>query len=137
MSTPAKQATAILAPTVFADNKEYWDACNEKRLMLKRCKGCTEFHFFPRTICPFCGSAETAWEQSAGTGTIYTLSVTRVGPVPYAIAYVTLDEGVTMMTNIVNCDLDALRIGDRVKVSFLPSDGGPFVPVFSPVAAGA
>jgi uncharacterized OB-fold protein len=53
-------------------------------------------------------------------------------PVPYAIGYVTLEEGVTMMTNIVDCDLDAIRIGQRVKVIFKPTDGGPPVPMFTP-----
>jgi len=53
-------------------------------------------------------------------------------PVPYALAYVTLDEGVTMMTNIVDCDLDSIRIGQRVRVVFKPTDGGPPVPMFAP-----
>ena len=64
---------------------------------------------------------------------IYSVSVTRrAGPIPYAIAYVTLDEGVTMLTNIVDADLDALRIGDRVKVCFKPAEGGFAVPMFAP-----
>jgi uncharacterized OB-fold protein len=53
-------------------------------------------------------------------------------PVPYALAYVTLEEGVTMMTNIVDCDLNAIRIGQAVKVVFKPTDGGPPVPMFGP-----
>jgi uncharacterized OB-fold protein len=52
--------------------------------------------------------------------------------VPYAIAYVTLEEGPTMMTNIVDGDLDAIRIGQRVRVRFTPTDGGPPVPMFAP-----
>ena len=56
----------------------------------------------------------------------------RAGPIPYAIAYVTLDEGVTMLTNIVDCDLDTLRIGQRVKVCFKPTDGDAMVPMFTP-----
>ena len=53
-------------------------------------------------------------------------------PVPYALAYVMLDEGVTMMTNLVDCDLDAMRIGQRVRQIFKPSEGGPPVPMFTP-----
>jgi uncharacterized OB-fold protein len=52
--------------------------------------------------------------------------------VPYAIAYVTLEEGPTMLTNIVDGDLDAIRIGQRVRVRFVPTDGGPPVPMFAP-----
>ena len=51
---------------------------------------------------------------------------------PYAIAYVTLDEGPSMMTNIVDADADAIRIGQRVAVRFQPSEGGPPLPVFVP-----
>ena len=63
--------------------------------------------------------------------TIYTYSVTRRGgPVPYCIAYVTLDEGVKMMTNIVDCDLDTIKIGQKVKVAFKKSEGGVSIPMF-------
>ena len=68
---------------------------------------------------------------ASGRGTVYTFSVTRrAGPIPFAIAYVTLEEGPTMMTNLVDCDLDAVRIGDKVQVVFKPTDGGPPVPMF-------
>jgi uncharacterized OB-fold protein len=57
----------------------------------------------------------------------------RQAKIPYAIAYVTLDEGPTMMTNIVETDLDAIRIGQRVRVVFVPTEGGAPVPMFRPV----
>jgi uncharacterized OB-fold protein len=53
-------------------------------------------------------------------------------PQPYAIAYVTLDEGVTVMSNIVDTDLDTLVIGQRVKVVFRGSDGALTIPAFVP-----
>jgi uncharacterized OB-fold protein len=52
---------------------------------------------------------------------------------PYAIAYVTLEEGPTMMTNLVDCDFDRLAIGQEVTVTFKATDGGPPVPCFRPV----
>ena len=71
--------------------------------------------------------------EAKGSGTIYSYSVLRRGvPEPYCIAYVTLEEGVSMLTNIVDCDLDAVRIGQKVKVVFKPSEGGPPVPMFTP-----
>jgi uncharacterized OB-fold protein len=58
----------------------------------------------------------------------------RGNPNPYCIAYVTLEEGVTMMTQIVDCDLAALKIGQKVKLVFKPTEGdGPPVPMFTPV----
>ena len=121
------------APQPNAENKPYFDAAAEGRLLIKRCAACGELHFYPRAICPFCFSDRTEWRPAAGRGTIYTYSVMRRGvPVSYAIAYVTLDEGVTMLTNIVDCDLDGIRIGLKVRVVFKPTEGGPPVPMFGP-----
>ncbi|MBY4599958.1 OB-fold domain-containing protein [Ottowia caeni] len=132
MSTPY-QDRPITAPTVYPDNQPLWNAANEGKLLVKHCKACNQPHWYPRPLCPFCGSTDTEFRDAAGTGIIYTLSVTRkAGPIPYAIAYVTLDEGVTMLTNIVDCDLDSVRIGDKVRVVFKPSQGGPAVPMFTP-----
>ena len=76
--------------------------------------------------------------DAAGTGHIYTYSVSRIGvPIPFALAYVKLAEGVTMMTNIVDCDLDALAIGMPVRVVFKAAEDGAKVPMFTPAAAEA
>jgi len=123
---------SIPAPPVSAETKPFWDAAAAGRLLLKRCEACGEPHYYPRAICPFCGSDRTTWLEASGGGAIYAYSVFRRAPVPYAIAYVTLDEGPTMMTNIVDADLDALRIGQRVRVRFTPTEGGPPVPTFAP-----
>lgn len=122
----------IPAPPVNPETKPFWDAAGEGTLLLKRCDACGELHYYPRVACPFCGSDRTSWEAASGRGTIYSYSVFRRAPVPYAIAYVSLEEGPTMMTNIVDGDLDAIRIGQRVRVRFVPTDGGPPVPMFAP-----
>jgi len=56
----------------------------------------------------------------------------RAGPIAFAMAYVTLDEGVTLLTNITNCDLDTLKIGQRVKVVFKATEDGNMLPMFTP-----
>ena len=132
MATPYVDRT-ITAPEVYPDNKDFWQAATEGRLMVKHCKACGQAHWYPRPLCPHCGSADTELRPSSGRGTIYSLTVTRrAGPTAYALAYVTLDEGVTLMTNIVDCDLDQAKIGDRVEVVFKPSEGGPPMPMFKP-----
>lgn len=122
-----------IAPLIEdAATSPYWAAAREGMLKIKQCKTCGKPHFYPRALCPHC-LGDTEWVQAKGTGTIYSVSVTRkVGPVPYAIAYVRLDEGVTMLTNIVDCDLDTLKIGDRVKVCFKPTEGDKWLPMFTP-----
>lgn len=123
----------IPAPAVNPENRPYFDAAAQGRLLVKRCVDCGRYHHYPRAICPHCFSDRTEWHEARGTGTVHTYSVLRRGvSVPYCIAYVTLDEGVSMMTTIVDCDLDAVRIGQPVRVVFKPTDGGPPVPMFTP-----
>jgi hypothetical protein len=122
----------IPAPKPDAETKVFWDAAAEGKLLIKRCRACGEPHYYPRALCPFCLSADTEWTEARGTGTLYSFSAMRRASVPYAIAYVTLDEGVTMMTNIVDCDLDRIACGARVRLVWKPSEGGPPVPMFTP-----
>src|SRR6266849_6985913 len=120
------------APEANPETKPFWDAAAEGRLLVKKCVTCGQVHFYPRAICPFCGNDKTEWVTASGRGTVYSYSVMRRVPIPYALAYVTLEEGVSMMTNIVDGDLDAIRIGQAVTVTFLPTEGGPPVPMFRP-----
>ena len=126
------QDRKISAPLVNFETQHFWDAAGEGKLLYKKCAACGEPHFYPRPFCPFCFSDKVDWQEASGRGTIYTYSVMRRAPVPYAIAYVTLAEGPTMMTNIVDCDLDAIKIGQAVKLVFKPTEGGPPVPMFAP-----
>jgi uncharacterized OB-fold protein len=127
----ASTARKIPAPQAGPETQPFWDAAAKGQLLIKQCRACGESHYYPRPLCPFCGSDATDWQTAAGTGTVYSYSVMRRAEVPYAIAYVTLDEGPTMMTNLVDCDFDRLKIGQRVKVVFSPTDGGPPVPTFT------
>lgn len=125
-------ARTIAAPVQHPESRAYFEATARGVLLLRRCRACGKAHFYPRTLCPFCMGA-TDWEQAAGTGVIYSFSLMRHAEVPYVMAYVTLDEGPTMMTNIVDCDSDAIHIGQRVGVVFKPTEGGPPVPMFTPL----
>jgi uncharacterized OB-fold protein len=128
----ATKERKIPAPQPNPETQAFWDGAAQGRLLLKKCLACSQVHYYPRALCPFCGSDRTEWQPASGLGSIYAWSVMRRAEVPYAIAYVTLEEGVTMMTNIVGCDLDAIRIGQQVRVVFTPTDGGPPVPTFTP-----
>jgi len=109
----------------------YWEAARGGRLLLKNCGACGKTHYYPRPLCPFCMSSDTQWLEASGEGTIYSWSVERRGTPPYAIAFVALPEGPTLLTNIVDCDFDALAIGQKVKLGFETRDDLP-VPVFRP-----
>ncbi|MEX2482438.1 MAG: OB-fold domain-containing protein [Gammaproteobacteria bacterium] len=109
----------------------YWQAAQAGRLLLKRCRACGKTHYYPRPICPFCMSDDTEWQEASGAGTVYSWSVERRAKPPYAIAFVTLAEGPTILTNLVDCDLDRIAIGQNVRLGFETRDGAP-VAVFKP-----
>lgn len=119
-------------PPVNQETEPFWQAAAEGTLMLKRCRACSETHYYPRSICPLCFSADTEWYAAAGTGKIYSYSVMRRAPIPYVIAYVSLPEGVTIMSNIVDCDPDAVHIDQDVNVVFEKTEGDYSLPLFTP-----
>jgi len=129
MSTSRK----IPAPRALPESQAFWTAADEGRLLVKTCTDCGEPHFYPRDICPHCLSDRTEWLQAAGTGQVYSFSTMGKGEAAYTLAFVALDEGVTLMTNLVDCDPKGLSIGRRVRVVFQPSEGGHAVPMFTPV----
>ena len=121
----------ISAPTPSPETQAFWDAAAQGRFLIQRCTACGRAHWYPRPICPFCFSAATEWVEASGRGKIYSYSVMRRAPEPYVIAYVTLAEGPTMLTSLVECDFDALAIGQAVRLTWSASEGGPPVPTFT------
>lgn len=126
------QERKIPAPPIVHDTQVFWEAANDGRLLIKRCTDCGESYFYPRDICPHCLSTATEWLQTAGRGTLYSFSTSKRGELPHTLAYVTLDEGPTMLTNIVDCDPATLQVGQAVKVVFRPAENGQNVPLFTP-----
>lgn len=116
----------------FPENRDYWEAAERGELLVKRCSDCDKPHYYPRAHCPFCSSAATVWERSAGNGAIYSYSVVRYLSPAYCPAYVELDGGPTMLTQIVDCDVDTLDVGTRVRVVFRPGADGRTLPMFTP-----
>lgn len=131
-------------PTPDAATAPYWQAAREHRFVLPRCNDCDKFHFYPRALCPFCASANLVWTPVSGCGSVYSFTVVHRAPsaafaaeAPYAVAVIALDEGPHLMSGIVNCALDSVRIGLRVKVAFrdFAEDGESVgLPFFEPQA---
>ena len=119
-------------PDINMETAVYWESAKNGKLLVKTCKACGKLHYYPRTICPHCLSSDTDWVEASGKGTIYTYSVMRRTETPYVIAYVTLEEGVTMLSNIVECDVGGVAVGQTVEVVFRDTEGGHSLPVFRP-----
>jgi uncharacterized OB-fold protein len=112
-------------PKLDADNRAFWTSGADGKLRLMRCRACGTFMHPPRPVCRACLADQVAPEVVAGTGVVDTFTVNHQKwrpdvEVPFVIARVAIDgaPGVYLTTNIVGCPVDAVDIGDRVKVTF-------------------
>lgn len=128
----------VPVPVVTVETRPFWDATAEGRLMLPKCDACGTIIWYPRTFCPSCHQSGVGWVQASGRGRIYSFSITRKGDgewrgaAPYVLAYVELDEGPRILTNIVECDPDTVTVNQPVEVVFHPTADGTAIPRFRP-----
>jgi uncharacterized protein len=117
-------------PSINPETNWFWSATTRGELQLERCNSCGLVIWYPRSMCPRCSGTGTDRFVASGLGRIYTFAVVRTAFddyrefVPYVLAYVELDEGPRMMTNIIDCDIDTLEIGQRVEVVFQRTESG-------------
>ena len=117
-------------PEATPETEPFWAAAADGRLVLPRCDACATVIWYPRALCPACGSQSVTWFEASGTGTVYSCTVTRRGEggwrdaVPYVLAYVELDEGPRVLTNVVGCDPDEVHIGQAVTAVFERAEEG-------------
>lgn len=130
------KAEMLPEPTEWSEH--YWQAANDELFELQHCADCDEWVFYPRALCPNCWNDALEWKAASGRGEIYSLTVLHFSPIeeyedeaPYAVAVIELEEGPRIMTNVVNCDPQAVEIGDEVTVTFEQRDGRA-VPQFEP-----
>ncbi|MBF6567658.1 MAG: Zn-ribbon domain-containing OB-fold protein [Candidatus Binataceae bacterium] len=112
-------------PHLDEENRPWWEALKRHELYLQQCRDCSAMRYYPRALCPECLSPHTDWILSNGRGKIYTFTVTYQNTaagfrefLPYVLAYVELDEGCRMLTNIVDCAPEQVTIGLPVAVVF-------------------
>ncbi len=132
----------IPLPRIDEESRGYWEACARGELYVQQCGDCRLLRHYPRALCPDCLSSEVQWQRCTGKGRVYTFTVVHQNQssgfremVPYVLAYVELDEGVRMLTNIVECKADSVKIGMPVVVRFNDFGGGVSLPHFVPVKA--
>jgi uncharacterized OB-fold protein len=127
-------------PTPDDETAEFWAGCRAGRFLLRHCRACDEFHYYPRPFCPKCWSGEVEWVPASGRARLYTYSVVHANDlppwperVPYVAAVVDLDEGPRVMTNVEGCAFDDLEIGMALMVDFKEVADDVTIPVFRPV----
>jgi uncharacterized OB-fold protein len=128
---PVPEVTEVLRPL--------FDAAREGRLVVQRCKRCGERRFPPREICSGCLGREAEWVTSCGRGTIVSFNVMHqvyhpgfASAVPYAVVLVELEDGGRMLTNLMDCPLDGVRVGLPVEVVFEKRTEEIWLPQFRP-----
>ena len=135
------------SPAADSDTKAFWAGCGRHELVLQRCGDCGTLQHRPRGLCVSCLSDEIGHFVASGRGSVHTFTVTHQNGLPafreacpYVLAWVDLEEGPRLMTNIVGCEVEEVRIGMPVVVEFvdvesneaLGTDGGCAIPRFRP-----
>lgn len=128
-----------IIPTPTNDTKPYWDACQQQKLVIQQCKRCEHIQFYPRLMCANCLSRDVTWLEASGKAEVVTYTIVHrpilpayAKEAPYILAIVQLEEGPTMMTNILNCPFDEIAVGMQVTVQFEYWSPEFLVPVFEP-----
>ncbi len=116
---------------------EFWAALDRGELLRPVCARCARSFFTPQVVCAHCGWGQWSYEPSEGRGTIYSFTVVHRPPepsfeVPYVLAIVDVTEGWSLLTWIVDCPAEEVRIGMEVQVRFVPGPDGVLLPAFAP-----
>ena len=126
-------------PVADQETRGYWEGAGRHELVLQRCRRCGTVQHRPRALCVTCLGGEIEHFVASGRGTVWTFTVTEQNQVPpfrdatpYVLAYVELEEGPRLLTNVVGCPPDAVRIGMPVLAEFRADADGLAVPVFRP-----
>ena len=108
------------ATTSPGPEQAYKDKLAQGRFELQKCGGCGKHVFYPRVVCPHCGADKLGWVAASGAGTVYSATVVRRKPDAggdYNVSLIDLDEGVRLMSRVVDVSPDAVCIGQRVTAS--------------------
>jgi len=126
-------------PHPDAMTEPYWAGARARQLLMPCCSDCGKYHFYPRSLCPYCASASLEWKPVSGAGTLYSYTVVNRAPspafapeVPYIVGIIALDEGPHLMSNVVGCEPAAAKIGMKLKVAFREVGADSVLPVFTP-----
>lgn len=130
-------------PTPTPWSKPFWEGCKRHELWIQRCKGCGTKIMYPKLFCPSCLSDSLEWIRASGRGKVYSYTtvysytpVEFVRDVPYTAAIIRLEEGVQMMSNIVDCPPEQIKCDMDVEVTFDDVTEQITLPKFRPATGG-
>lgn len=130
-------------PVENHDNAHYWQGLRDGKLLIQQCTQCGVLRHPPQPMCEHCQSLEWGTVVSSGKGTVYTYTVMHYPEIPpfdypNAIVLVDLDEGVRIVSQLIDAPPPLPHIGMAVEMTIIPVQDGLSLPVFRPAqAAGA
>jgi uncharacterized OB-fold protein len=124
-------------PSPQPGTKPFWEGCRQGQLLLQKCDQCGAQQFYPRMICTSCSARSLQWVESSGSGTVVSWTIVRhpvseayADDVPYVIALIKLQEGPTMMSQIIDCEPESVHCGMQVSVCFQDWTDDVSMPMF-------
>jgi uncharacterized OB-fold protein len=115
--------------------KSYQEFLSAGSFRIQQCEQCKGYIFYPRVLCPDCGSSRLSWQISSGLGTVYSTTVTRrrkEAGGDFNVCLVDLDEGPRLMSRVEGVLPENVCIGMRVKARISVTQDAGFVIVFDP-----
>jgi uncharacterized OB-fold protein len=123
------------------DAARFWEYVMAGELRLQRCATCGRFRHPPAPRCAGCAGSAAEWVRAKGGGEVWTYTVVHpptlpafADRTPYGAVVVRLDEGVFMVSNVVDCPVDALTVGMRVECAVTDVGDGLRLPLFRQTA---
>jgi uncharacterized OB-fold protein len=121
-----------------SDDAAFWTAVHVGELRIQRCRECGVYRHPPRPVCARCSSRASDWPLVSGNGEVWSYTVIHPPTLPafsartpYAAVVVRLDEGVFLVSNLVECPVEDIQIGTRVQLAITDIEGVA-LPLFRP-----
>jgi uncharacterized protein len=110
-------------PPVDSATRPFWEGAKRRELLVYKCLNCGRA-YWPAIYCPACDSPRMEWVKASGKGRIFTFTVVHQAPpnwsadIPFNVSWIKLEEGPILMSRVVDCKNEDLRIGLSVQAVF-------------------
>jgi uncharacterized OB-fold protein len=124
-------------PVTDIDTKPFWDYCKQHELRVQKCLSCGKLYYPPNSLCPHCLNEGSEWVKLSGKGKVYSFVIVRrqyhpALTVPYTLAIIELEEGIRMMSNVIECKPEDVKMEMPVEVVFEDASPEISMPKFKP-----
>jgi uncharacterized OB-fold protein/acyl dehydratase len=124
-------------PAISQDTAFFWEGAKRGELLIQRCASCAALRHPPGPTCPVCNSMDWDTVRASGRGEVYSFVIYHYPLIPpfeapYVVALIALEEGVRLVSNLIEVEPGDVRIGQPVEVRFVAVDDELTLPMFVP-----